>query len=440
MRRSLLHSLFALIVGLQARAQSVITTVATVPSPHAIIVNPTSNKIYVAGGGSDGGVTVIDGVTSATTTLQVPVGWEFAVNPVTNKVYLLLEYPYNVGSNFSQMEVIDGVTNATKMVKVGSGGTAGIAINTTTNQICVSNFSSETITLIDGVTEVGSTVGVGNGPVAVNPVTNKFYASDSPPQLYQSGSLPSLIKPFSTLPNVSVIDGATRSTSTVYLVSMATDIAVNPATNKIYTATSPNSTVTIIDGETNATTTVPCGIYPTGIAINTVTNKIYVVNIGSASAPMITVTVIDGVTNRTTTIPIGPTPMTDYLPAWPAIAVNSATNKIYVTNFYSDNVTVIDGVTNATDTIPVGNRPRAIAVNSATNKIYVANEGDNSVTIIDGNAPLASPSISIQPQSQTISTGASVVFTASASSATTVSYSWLFNGTPLSDGGGVWAL
>ena len=37
-----------------------------------------------------------------------------------------------------------------------------------------------------------------------------------------------------------------------------------------------------------------------------------------------------------------------------------------------------------TATVPVGTTPVAVAVNSATNKIYVANRGNNSVTVIDG--------------------------------------------------------
>jgi YVTN family beta-propeller protein len=63
--------------------------------------------------------------------------------------------------------------------------------------------------------------------------------------------------------------------------------------------------------------------------------------------------------------------------------VNPVTNKIYATNYNSDNVTVIDGITNSTKNVLVGDRPNGIAVNSVTNKIYVANEVSNDVTVID---------------------------------------------------------
>jgi len=71
------------------------------------------------------------------------------------------------------------------------------------------------------------------------------------------------------------------------------------------------------------------------------------------------------------------------------VAVNTVTNKIYVTNTFSNNVTVVNGVDHSTATVAVGIFPSAIAVNPVTNKIYVANQGrvnqgGASVTVIDG--------------------------------------------------------
>jgi DNA-binding beta-propeller fold protein YncE len=47
---------------------------------------------------------------------------------------------------------------------------------------------------------------------------------------------------------------------------------------------------------------------------------------------------------------------------------------------------VINGATNAAQTLsdPNAKNPSAVAVNSATNKIYVANWSSNNVTVIDG--------------------------------------------------------
>ncbi len=77
-------------------------------------VNPVTNKIYVAKPGSNT-VTVIDGATNGTTTVNVGAGPRaVAVNPVTNKIYV---------ANWSQqcnVTVIDGATNATVTVSAGT--------------------------------------------------------------------------------------------------------------------------------------------------------------------------------------------------------------------------------------------------------------------------------------------------------------------------------
>src|SRR5271154_6192546 len=64
-----------------------------------------------------------------------------------------------------------------------------------------------------------------------------------------------------------------------------------------------------------------------------------------------------------------------------SVAVNPATNNVYVTNYDSNTVTVIDGANNSTTTVAVGSNPSSVAVNPVTNKIYVANFGGNTVTV-----------------------------------------------------------
>ncbi|HWN09106.1 MAG TPA: carboxypeptidase regulatory-like domain-containing protein [Pyrinomonadaceae bacterium] len=116
---------------------------------------------------------------------------------------------------------------------------------------------------------------------------------------------------------------------------------------------------------------IPAGSRPGGVAVNSVTNKIYVTNSGSND-----VTVINGPNHTTTTVPVGTQPG--------PVAVNPVTNKIYVANMGSTSVTVIDGADYSTVTVPAGTTPQAITVNSVTNKIYVANKDSNNVTVIDG--------------------------------------------------------
>jgi YVTN family beta-propeller protein len=122
------------------------------------------------------------------------------------------------------------------------------------------------------------------------------------------------------------------------------------------------------------------------VAVNSVTNRIYVTYCASLrSAADGLVVVIDGATNSTSEITVGLCPT--------AIAVNPATNKIYVANigdtpgfgyFGGGSITVIDGTTNSAVAINDPHAPCAVAVNPTTNKIYVANRNSNDVTVIDG--------------------------------------------------------
>ena len=101
--------------------------------------------------------------------------------------------------------------------------------------------------------------------------------------------------------------------------------------------------------------TVNVGAQPQGVAVNPATNKIFVTDRGSGE-----VTVINGMTNQTTTVPVGMFPI--------PVAVNAATNKVYIGNYIDNTVTIIDGATNNTTTVNVGVEPDFIAVNAATNK------------------------------------------------------------------------
>ncbi len=123
------------------------------------------------------------------------------------------------------------------------------------------------------------------------------------------------------------------------------------------------------------------------LALNPATNKIYVIDRNSNQ-----VIVIDGTTNATTKINVGTAPV--------ALAVNQNTNKIYVANASSNDVTVIDGLSCETTTVKVGEHPRSIAVNPVTNKIYVVNLASDDVTVIDALTNVAvTVKVGYHPQS-----------------------------------------
>ena len=112
---------------------------------------------------------------------------------------------------------------------------------------------------------------------------------------------------------------------------------------------------------------------PTAVAVNPATNKIYVANeLGQ------NILVIDGATNSSTVINTpgsGPS----------AIAVNPRTNTIYAVNQNNNTVTVINGATNAISSVNAGGSPFAIVVNPSTNTIYVASQCDPIAVPLCGN-------------------------------------------------------
>lgn len=215
-----------------------------------------------------------------------------------------------------------------------------------------------------GAQTVTATVTTAPLPIAaaVNSVTNKVYVSS----YIEKGQ-------------VTVIDGATNSTTAIPVGSDPYGIDVNMVTNKVYVANSGSNSVTVIDGATNATTTIPVGINPTAVAVNPVTNTIYVVNSNLDG----TISVIDGATNTVTN---------NIFAGWepsPVIAVDTANNTLFAcagsNNTYtvgSQTVYLIDGSTGVIHEAEVGNDPLNLAVNPATDQLYVANFGTADVVSI----------------------------------------------------------
>ena len=336
--------------------------VAVGVEPYSVAVNSVTNKIYVANlCGSDptcqsnSTVTVIDGATLSTQTVNVgyssgsqsPFG--VAVNSVTNKIYEV----DGCGSDPScqsngTVTVIDGVTLVTQTVNVGFFP-YGAAVNSVSNKVYVANpcgndsscSSVGTATAIDGVTLNTQTVNLDYAPydVGVNPTTNKIYVDNycgTDANCASAGT-------------VTVIDGNSLGTQDVIVGAAPYDVQVNAATNKTYATNncgndpscSSLGTVTVIDGNNNyATTTVNVGAFPLQSAVNSATNKIYVANqcgndLSCLSAA--TVTAIDGASNSTFPIAVGDFPA--------GVALNSLTNTIYTPNTGDGTVSVIGGAT-----------------------------------------------------------------------------------------------
>lgn len=115
---------------------------------------------------------------------------------------------------------------------------------------------------------------------------------------------------------------------------------------------------------------IAVGHIPVSVAVDQATDTIYVTNSGSG-----TMSAIDGHTNAVTATIAVHSPE--------GVAVDPATDTIYVANYSSDTVSAIDGHTHAiTATIAVGHGPAGLAVDPLTGTVYVANSGSDTVSVI----------------------------------------------------------
>jgi YVTN family beta-propeller protein len=326
-------------------------------SPHAVVANPRTNKVYAVNmhGGS---VTVIDNARNSVHTIKVgdePAA--IAVNPVTNKIYV-----GNAGSG--TVSVIDGATDqVTATVEVGALPYV-VTANPVTNKIYVAKTFSNSVTLIDGATNTASSIkaGIQADAIAVNEVTNRVYLLN-----YESKDL-------------MVIDGANDGLSKIGAAVHSWGIALNPTTNKIYLGNTGGSNLTVVDGTSGTSTFVGAGEVPCAFAVDSGANRVYAANCSSN-----TVTVLDGTTNATiATIRVGEHPL--------AIAVNPANHLVFVANTHSKSVSIIDGTKNLVlATVKAENGAYAIAVDPVANKAYAASFAGATPTVIDGKALTATP-------------------------------------------------
>lgn len=155
------------------------------------------------------------------------------------------------------------------------------------------------------------------------------------------------------------------SATSVRVSSQPKAIAIDETTNKIFIANNDTSdkAIYIVNGASGTVTNkimfTGSSVAPKAIAVNASTGKVYA---GGGDR----VIVID---ESTMTVSATITGFSGVM----GIAVNPATNKVYVSDYYADKVWVVNGSSDSISsaiTTEIG--PAAIAVNATTNKIYVA--------------------------------------------------------------------
>lgn len=186
----------------------------------------------------------------------------------------------------------------------------------------------------------------------------------------------------SAISEIDIVDAASYQVTRIELPLYAAAMAINSSTNKIYVLSAVSNVMMLMDGATNQVTQVPLPQLSAdfAVAVNSVTNKIYIsargippVGIGSA------VLVMDGLTNQLTEVPLPAN-----ISPVKGIGVNTVTNTVYM--FDEDtHLVAMDGSTNqfSVFTSPViGGPPFGLAVDSGTNRVYLPTIAQGTLTAV----------------------------------------------------------
>jgi YVTN family beta-propeller protein len=400
-------------------------TVTVGGAPDSVDIDRATGTVYVANAGSNS-VSVIDAATCSgtnhsgcgSTPPAVQVGatpFSVAVDQATDTVYTANNGAVINGDG--TVSVIDGATcNATDHAGCGQhphtvvAGSAPeeVSIDEGTNTVYVNNGGDGTVSLVNGATcdathhsgcaRIPPTVRVGFGPgwAAVDHANDTVYITNS------TDNDVSMID--SATCNATSTSGCGRAAPTVTVGAAPVGVAVDQATDTVYTANNVDGTISVINAATcNATTASGCaqtvrtinvGAGPAGMAVDQATDTVYVANAGSS-----TVSVIDAATcNATHHAGCGQTPPTVKVAKGPAgVAVDPATDTVYVTidgaTGTSHDLSVINGATcNAhrhsgcgqiPATVNVGVNPGMPVVDQANGTVYVPSFADNTVSVVN---------------------------------------------------------
>src|SRR5271156_5794250 len=405
---------------------SVTTQLTAQAQTGQIAVNPVTHKVYAADftNGNQVPITVIDGATNTVQPLTPPNQEPavVAVNPVTNLIYVANSVSNNVS-------VIDGSTNTLLTTVTADAQPAAILVDPVNNLVYVANRNGGDITVIDSAFNTSTitfTSPLAPDELAFNPVLNSVYGASRGAGLgfqFSSQDGDQTIFPFGLFAGTSPAAVATNPAQgfNVYVVANTpgiqvsdihggfgtsicnataapTAMDVNATTNAIY-VTCADGTVDIVQGSDSfepgntAILSPPGMVSGAAVAVNAVTNMAYVADSGSSN-----VYVIDGA-NATVaaTIPITSASANPVIPV--AVAVNVATDKIYVVSQDNQNntpnVTIIDGATNTIlGMIPLtspGAFTGEIAANPVTGNIYALDWMASTIDVITENVLQPNP-------------------------------------------------
>jgi YVTN family beta-propeller protein len=276
-----------------------------------------------------------------------------------------------------------------KTIRVGAFPD-GIAVDPDTDTVYVTNHGAtghpgDTVSVINGARCNGlhssgcgllATLRVGRGPgwIALDEATQTGYTVD------QTAGTVSVIN----LATCNATDtlGCGQKTSTIAVGASPFELGIDQQLQTAYVASDVHGTVSVVDlVSCHATTTMRCRTFPpTG----------HVANFAAPATPALGATSCAAATTSSCRA-VSRTPASGAQSS--GAAVDTANRSVYVVNQGPATVSVIDAATcNASDragcarpvaTIHVGADPAGVAIDQATNTVYVANNGGATVSVID---------------------------------------------------------
>jgi YVTN family beta-propeller protein len=439
-------------------------TMSVGPGPQSLAFDPATKTLYVTdlgpqGDGTGNTISVIDAATCNAADHagcgQTPATIKVGSGPFDLDVNVSNDTVYVTNSGDNTVSVIDGATcNASvrtgchqhpTMVTVGTGEFSEIAFDPASDSVYVAYGVEGLVSVIDGA-KCNSTVqsGCGSSPAAVQLVAPGFGFAEDVAVDDANRTLYAVIQPCpcpgsaaNAAPEhlVAMVNTATCNGTTAFgckqrPVTAAAggyplSVLVDSPQRTVYIGIG-SSTVALLDADgCNATHTERCpqalptvavGDSPVSVAVDQRTHTAYVSNVGSGTVSVVNTATCEaddtaGCRSIAPTISVGGQGTAG------ALAVNEATNTVYVANFVDGTVAVIDGRTcDATHhsgggqqppVVTVAPGPDGVAVDQATDTVYVASDGtDNpptgdTVSVIDGqtcNASVTSGCSQTPPQ------------------------------------------
>jgi len=360
-------------MGVARNVSTQLLSLATIPvgrEPVAVAVNQTTHRVYVANQGTsadpDTTVTIIDASSHTvidTVTVDGRPG-RIAVDEVTNEIFVMLWLDATVA-------IIDGATNAVGHFEGFSIYHGDIAVNPDTDRLYLLDYVSDKVAIfVESTRSYSSQIHATLDPsrMTIDTENNRLYV------IYYYGII--------------VMDLATNTV--VDYIDIGTmvdpqDIAVAPDEDMFYVACSNGTLRQYRTTDLGLVQVEPIGVFPWAVAANGSSGKIYAVCHGSEDEPGEVYALGANPGGLELRIPVESEPK--------AVAVNPATNKVYVAHEGSPRkLTVIDGATDQVLTV-LEHWGDDLAVNQTTNRIYTVS--DSRYTPIDGATDTLLPWVEI---------------------------------------------